>query len=138
MDNTRPRDVIFYDGHCGLCHGAVKWVMARDPRGEVFDFSPLQGKTFAAAIAAEKRAGLPDSVVIRTRDGRLLTRSDATIYILDRLEGPWRRRAQWLKLVPRWLRDLFYVAVARMRKILSKPGTVCPVVPAAQRSRFLD
>ena len=132
------RDIIFFDGHCGLCHGAVKWVMARDPRGEVFDFSPLQGKTFAAAVSAERRIGLPDSVVIRTHDGRLLTRSDASLYILERLGDSWRRKARWLRLIPMGLRDLVYVAFARARRILRRPGTVCPVVPEAQRSRFLD
>ena len=137
MDDILVRDIIFYDGHCGLCHGAVKWVMAHDPQGEVFNFSPLQGKTFAAAIPVEQRMGLPDSVVIRTYDGLLLTRSDASLYILEQLGNPWRRRARWLRLIPRALRDMVYVVVARVRKFLTPPSTVCPVVPEAQRSRFL-
>ncbi len=137
MANSPARDIIFFDGQCGLCHGAVKWVMARDAEGRVFDFSPLQGETFAASVPAAQRVGLPDSVVIRTREGVLLTRSDASLYILEQLGNRGRRQARWLRLAPRGLRDLIYRVVARLRKLLAKPANVCPVATEAQRSRFL-
>ncbi len=137
MANPPARDIIFYDGECGLCHGVVKWVMARDAEGRMFDFSPLQGETFAARVPAAQRAGLPDSVVVRTREGGLLTRSDASLYILEQLGGRGRRQARGLRLAPRALRDLLYRVVARLRKLLAKPVNVCPVMTEAQRSRFL-
>ncbi|HZH02738.1 MAG TPA: DCC1-like thiol-disulfide oxidoreductase family protein [Myxococcaceae bacterium] len=35
-------DILFYDGGCGLCHRAVRFVLARDPAGR-FRFAPLGG-----------------------------------------------------------------------------------------------
>jgi predicted DCC family thiol-disulfide oxidoreductase YuxK len=51
---SMPASVItvFYDGHCGLCHGFIRFLLARDPGGEKFDFAPLQGSFFATVVCA--------------------------------------------------------------------------------------
>ncbi len=89
-DSPPQIERIFYDGHCGLCHGAVRFVIARDPQGRLFRYAPLEGTTFAALVPAKRRADLPDSVIVLTEDGRLLVRSAAFIHILRRLGGVWR------------------------------------------------
>src|SRR5579885_2416758 len=38
-------ELIFYDGHCGLCHGFVKFALARDREGARFRFAPLPEQT---------------------------------------------------------------------------------------------
>lgn len=135
----QPVERIFYDGHCGLCHGAVKFVIARDRGGRLFRFAPLQGATFAALVSAERRAGLPDSVVVLTEDGRLLIRSDAFIHILRRLGGFWRLLAAIASVIPRVIRDGVYNFVARVRyRIFGRRPEVCPVAPAELRARFDD
>jgi predicted DCC family thiol-disulfide oxidoreductase YuxK len=65
---------VFYDGHCGLCHGLVRFLLARDPAGSKFDFAPLQGDYCAATIPPAELQRLPDSVVVRTHDGQLLVK----------------------------------------------------------------
>ena len=47
---TWQREIIFYDGHCGLCHAAVRFVVARDDREEGFVFAPLGGETFRETL----------------------------------------------------------------------------------------
>jgi predicted DCC family thiol-disulfide oxidoreductase YuxK len=130
-------EMLFYDGHCGLCHRAVKFVLKHDKTGKAFRFAPLQGEKFSALVPASERAMLPDSVIVRTADGVLLVRSAAFIHILRRLGGGWRVLATILAVVPRALRDAAYDFVARVRyRIFGRRDEVCPIVPAELRKRF--
>src|SRR4051794_29012111 len=103
---SRANDIIFYDGTCGLCHGFVQWTLARD-HGGVFCFASLQGETFRNSISDEIRSGLPDSVVVQTNDCRLLVRSDAAIYVAQKL-GAASFLTSIIKILPRGLRDALY------------------------------
>ena len=130
-------EILFYDGHCGLCHGAVKFVVKCDRAGKAFRFAPLQGSTFESMVPAERRAGLPDSIVVLKNDGALLVRSDAFVYILRRLGGVWGFLASILRIVPRALRDAVYDFIARIRyRVFGKRDEVCPIVPPDLRARF--
>jgi len=134
-----PPERMFYDGHCGLCHRAVKFVLARDQGGKLFRYAPLQGTTFAVLVPQERRAGLPDSVVVLTSDGRLLVRSAAFIHILRRIGGGWGMLAAVVAIVPRPIRDAAYDFIARIRyRVFGRPTEVCPVTPPELRARFDD
>lgn len=127
---------IFYDGTCGLCHGFVRFVLARD-RVARYRFAPLQGTTVRALIPEAGRAALPDSIVVRTGDGRTLVRSDAVLQVLGDLGGGWGGIAGALRVVPRVARDAAYDAVAAVRRrLLRRPREICPLVPEKFRSRF--
>ena len=129
--------VLFYDGECGLCHGAVRFLMRRHGRHD-FRFAPLQGESFRELVPAEQAAALPDSLVVRAADGSLAVRSDAMVAILLGLDGGWARLGRILRPLPRWLRDLPYRLVAKVRGLLfRKPEGLCPIPPPEQRDRFL-
>jgi predicted DCC family thiol-disulfide oxidoreductase YuxK len=131
-------DILFYDGHCGLCHGAVLFVLNRRPRAEDLRFAPLQGETFASLISPQERETLPDSLVLRTAEGRLLLRSAGALYIGRRLGGIWRVLAALAWVVPRPLRDAVYGGIARYRKRwFGTRDATCPLVPPELRARFL-
>ena len=131
-------DLLFYDGGCGLCHWWVSFILARDLSGTLFRYAPLGGPSFAAQYPEAERAQLPDSVVVRTADGRTLVRSAAAIHIGERLGGIWRLLARSASLLPRWFLDLGYDGIARVRLYLfKKPDSVCPILPAELRGRFL-
>jgi predicted DCC family thiol-disulfide oxidoreductase YuxK len=137
MQDDSSYDIVFYDGECGMCHGLVSLILPRDKSAR-FRFAPLQGETFAGVIAPEKRAGLHDSVAIMTASGKLLVRSDATIYVLRLLGGFYKPLASLLRLFPKRLRDWTYDFIARRRKVwFAKPQTLCPIVPEQLRPRFL-
>ena len=136
---SERREYIFYDGHCGLCHRASRFVLSEDLSGKAFTFAPLQGVTCAAAIAPEERSVLPDSVVVRTETGQVLARSEALIYILERLGGLWRVLAAGLSLVPSGMRNAVYDFIARNRHhFFAREATTCPLLPADLRSRFQE
>jgi predicted DCC family thiol-disulfide oxidoreductase YuxK len=129
---------IFYDGHCGLCHGLVRFVLSEDQSSHPFSFAPLQGEQIKRSIADSARAELPDSVVVVEENKNVLTRSTAVIYVLKRLGGLWFFGATLLSMVPRRLRDLAYDAIASVRKkIFGTTEEVCPLVPRPLRARFL-
>jgi predicted DCC family thiol-disulfide oxidoreductase YuxK len=130
------REILFYDGHCGMCHGFVRFLLAKD-RARRFVFAPLQGETFAATVSEAERSTLPDSMVIRAADGRLLVRSAAALYVLDAMGGGWSVLARVLRIVPRAVLDAAYRGVAAIRHRLGPPPpSTCPLVPPDVRERF--
>jgi predicted DCC family thiol-disulfide oxidoreductase YuxK len=129
--------MLFYDGHCALCHRSVKFVLKHDRSGKLFRFAPLQGPTFEARVPAEQRASLPDSVMVLTSDGAVLVRSNAFLHVLRRLGGGWRIMATALSAVPLALRDAAYDFIARVRyRIFGKREDSCPVISPDLRARF--
>lgn len=88
-------------------------------------------------VSAEARAKLPDSVVVFTADSRLLLKSEAARYVMQRLG--LRVRATLLGVLPHWLADFGYDVVARYRYNLfgRNKEDMCPLVPADLRNRFL-
>ena len=132
------RDTVFYDGSCGLCHRVVLFAVGRDPDGSRFQYAPLGGPTFLERYTAEERGRFPDSIVLRTADGRTLVKSEAALHLGQRVGGFWAGVARALSLLPRWLLDWGYDAVAATRRMLfARPRESCPVLPPAMRGRFL-
>ncbi len=131
-------ETIFYDGYCGLCHRWVRFALAEDPAGRAFQFAPLQSPAFERAVPADRRAELPDSVIVMTEDRQLLSRSDAVAHIMRRLGGIWRLLGALLAMLPRFIRDGGYNAVARIRhRLFKKPSDACPMLPPDLRTRFV-
>jgi predicted DCC family thiol-disulfide oxidoreductase YuxK len=137
--SVAAHSMVFYDGACGLCHRTVRFAIARDRDGSRFRFAALGGETFRRLVPETARAGLPDSIVVLTPDGRLLTRSAAVVHILERIGGTWRLPAELLELIPRAIRDLGYNGLARIRyRLFERPVDACPVTPPTLRTRFDD
>lgn len=130
-------DHLYYDGACGLCHRSVRFVLHHDRTGAAFRFAPLGGETFQREIPEAQRRELADSIVVRTSGGRLLVRSAAVLYVLDRLGGGWRGLGRIGRCAPRPLRDWLYDRIAGVRhRLFAKPADACPVLPAELRGRF--
>ncbi len=128
---------IFYDGDCGVCHWSVDFVARRDPSGETLRFAPLGGEVFRDRVPLDVGESLPDSIVVQTRSGELLLRSDGVVHILRRLGPVWRLLGRLLALVPRVIRDYGYDRFAERRhRLASKPDGTCPLMPPELRQRF--
>jgi predicted DCC family thiol-disulfide oxidoreductase YuxK len=129
--------VLFYDGGCGLCHLSVRALLALD-RGGALRFAPLGGDAFRELIPAAAADALPDSLVLRTTDGRLLVRSAAVLECLRLVGGPAKGLAGLARVVPRPIADRLYDALARARsRLFPAPRGACPAVSPARRDRFL-
>lgn len=131
-------DLVCYDGHCGLCHGTVKFLLKRDRDGSRFVYAPLQGETVKARVGAGGRGTLPDSVVVIREDGTLLVKSRAVAHLLRRLGSAWSLLAGAMGWCPRSLGDWAYDQVAaRRRRWFKQPEALCPRVPPEWAGRFL-
>jgi len=136
--SSASTDLVFYDGGCGLCHRAVRFLVSRDDDGSRFAFAPLGGLTFVQRVDGDRALALPDSLVVLTREGQLLVRSRGVIHVLSRLGPGWRTVARIARWVPAPLLDRLYDGVAAVRSRLGDdPPDVCPAVPPTLRSRFL-
>jgi len=64
-------------------------------------------------------------------------RSEAVLYLAERLGGLWRVLALVARAVPSRVRDGLYDAVARVRhRLFARPAEACPIVPAELRARI--
>ena len=132
-----PREHVFFDGYCGLCHRTTRLIVAEDRDGAFFQMAPLQGETFKTLVAKEVSAELPDSLIVRKDNGQLLVKSTASLYIAARLGGYWRILSILGGMAPKVVRDVCYDGIARMRRRLFKqPEALCPLMPADLRDRF--
>ncbi len=130
-------EYLFYDGNCALCHGLVRLVLAESQADSPMRFAPLGSAKFSELVSDDTRKGLPDSVVLRTANGTLLTRSDAILSILRKLGGLWQVLALVFGLFPRTIRDCGYDFIAKIRyKFFGKKATQCPIIPQGLRERF--
>lgn len=130
------RAIVLFDGHCPLCSRAVRFILPRDPRGH-FHFAPLESSIGKELLASH---GLPtsgiDTLVLIERD-EVSLRSTAALRIARKLRFPWPLFAAF-RLVPRFLRDAVYRAVARRRyQFFEGRLETCPVPPPRYRDRFL-
>ncbi len=125
-------ETLFYDGGCGFCHKSIRFLLAEDTAG-VLRFAPLAGEA-----GKDLPDELPDSLVLRTGGGELLTRSAGFLTAMSRLGGCWRLLAAVATIVPRPVRDAAYDGIARIRhRLFAPPADVCPILPPELRSRFL-
>jgi predicted DCC family thiol-disulfide oxidoreductase YuxK len=130
-------EVLYYDGGCAMCHGFVRFLLAEERSGTL-RYAPLQSAGFAASVPESMRRSLPDSLVLRTQDGRLYLRSEAVVQIMASMGGLWGALATLLRVVPRPLRDLGYDAVGAMRyRLFGRAAEVCPLMPPRLRARML-
>lgn len=136
---TLPPRLVLYDGVCGFCDGAVRWLLARDRAGR-FHFAPLQGET--AALLRRRHSEIPEDVdtlvyVEAGPDGeRIRLRSEAVFAILRQLDRPWRWLAA-LRWLPRALTDAGYRLFARTRYRIFGKLDRCALPDASQRARFV-
>lgn len=130
-----PPHLLFYDGVCALCNGAVKAVLRRD-QAKLFYFAPLQGET--AELARSVHPDFPSEIetVVYLREGELFLRSRAVVLAAEELPYP-AKMISWLRVLPAWLTDFLYGIVARTRYRVFGKYDACPLPPAEDRARFL-
>jgi predicted DCC family thiol-disulfide oxidoreductase YuxK len=132
--------ILLYDGLCGFCNGAVRFILDHD-RGGPMRFAPLQGVSGTMVMARHPELRTVDALMLvaRSASGEELVsiRSEAVIGLARYLGGAWRAGLA-LRLMPRPLRDWAYDVFARRRHRVFGRFESCPVPDAATRERFLE
>jgi predicted DCC family thiol-disulfide oxidoreductase YuxK len=127
--------VILFDGVCNLCDGLVGFIIRRDPR-RIFRFAPLQSPAGRHLLLSHRLDSARLDTFVLLDGDRCLTRSDAALSIVKRLEPPWSFLALF-GIVPRPLRNWLYGIVARNRYAWFGRRDECLVPSAEVRDRFI-
>jgi predicted DCC family thiol-disulfide oxidoreductase YuxK len=140
MPESTREVIVLYDGVCGHCSRAVRFLLKRD-RYDRLRFASLQND-FARQLL--QRHGL-DSTNINTvyavinhgqAGEQLLIKGDAVLFIGGRLGGAWNLvRAG--KIIPRSIRNRLYDFVARHRYQLSGKAEVCVLPDPGYQHKFV-
>jgi predicted DCC family thiol-disulfide oxidoreductase YuxK len=132
--------IVLFDGVCGFCDAAVRWLLRHDPEGRL-RFAPLQGET--AARLRARQPGIPEGlgtlVFVVESEGveRVYLRSEAVFRACAAISGAPR----WVRVLasfPRALTDLGYRVIARLRYRVFGRLDACRVPGPHERERMLD
>ena len=122
-------NIIYYDGECGLCHVAVKFILRVDSKNK-FYFSPLSN--------FDNNLKNIDSIILKSGD-KVFYESQAIIMVFENIDNNWNYLAKVLKIFPINVLDIAYRWVSRNRtKISVKEVSSCPIVPSYYRKRFIS
>jgi predicted DCC family thiol-disulfide oxidoreductase YuxK len=141
LPETKSNPVILYDGVCGLCNRLVQFVLKRDQRDQ-FRFAALQSDMANTTLQRHNRDSHDlDTFYVVVNYGqpteRLLERSDAILFLLNRLGGVWKL-ATLGKVLPRILRNRIYQVVATNRYRVFGKFESCMLPEPKHRAKFLD
>jgi predicted DCC family thiol-disulfide oxidoreductase YuxK len=133
------RQLVLYDGECGLCDRSVQFLLARD-HGGTLSYAPLQGETAARLLGRHHLPGDLQTIVFVRDEGTPeetpFLRSDAALEILSALGGAWRLTGAF-RILPRFLRDALYRWVAHNRYGWCGRVDSCRLPAPELRARFL-
>lgn len=127
-------NVLYFDGYCNLCNGAVDFLIRRDRKGRL-KFASLQGETAARRLPADLVQNL-GTMVLQEQNGTLYTESGAALRAAASLGGVYAL-ARLLFLIPAFLRNPVYRLIARNRYRWFGKRDTCRLPTAEERARFL-
>lgn len=132
----QPGLIIVFDGHCRLCNGWVKFLLARD-HDKQFHFAAVQAATGRRLLEQAGFSALDPETMLFVQNGKSHSHTDAILRVLWQLGGAWRLTVL-LRVLPAFLRDPLYIAVARRRYRWFGRTPHCRIPASDETARFLD
>lgn len=127
-----PQAILFYDGNCGLCSRAVRWIL-RNEKNKLLSFASLSSP-FSSEFFRDKKINLNDTnTVYLCIEGVLFSESDVALRLLPYLKWYWRSLYVGY-LVPKFFRNTIYRLIARNRQRL---GIALCDLGSADSTRFM-
>ena len=136
LDSNSVNNLILFDGVCNLCNGAVQFIVKRDKKSK-FKFASLQssvGKKYLKQFHLDQKATYS---IILVREEKILDKSSAALEIARHLSGLWPLLSVF-KIIPKFLRDIFYDFIAKNRYRWFGKKDECMIPTPELKARFLD
>lgn len=128
-------NVVYFDGVCNLCNGAVNFLIDHD-RNKKLKFASLQSEAGEEVL---RRFGLPlgeyDSFIL-LKNGQLFQKSDAVLEVVRLLGSGWSL-LYGFKIIPPFFRDWIYTQVAQNRYRWFGKRNECRLPTPELKARFL-
>lgn len=138
MAGIEPKyDIVFFDGVCNLCNGAVRFIIRHD-KDCVFRFTSLQSD-FAKKLLNKYQVKIaePPQSILLLRNGKIFGESSAVLRIAQKLNGGWKLLSVFL-LLPKFIANALYRFIARNRYKWFGKKEACMLPTPELRERFLD
>jgi predicted DCC family thiol-disulfide oxidoreductase YuxK len=134
------KNVIFYDGDCGLCHSCILFILPRMKKLQPFYFASQKGLAFRELKNDFPKTKFPDSIALYIQSkGEIFFKVEAVSIILTSLKWPWVLIGILLKIIPFRISNYFYDLIARRRRSLfKKTGNLCNLISKESRQFFLE
>ena len=124
--------IVFFDGVCNLCNGAIIKLIQMDKKN-ILKFASLQSDV--ANFYIPESAESIHSVVFYDR-GIKYTKSTAVLHILKTLGGVWKLTYAFI-IIPAFIRDAVYDFIASHRYKWFGKKDQCMVPTKELKARFL-
>jgi predicted DCC family thiol-disulfide oxidoreductase YuxK len=130
------KSVVFFDGVCNLCNGAVNFIIDRDTDNK-YMFSSLQSGE-AKELLTPKNIN-PDQLhsIILLDNDKIYSKSEAVLQIAKNLDSPWKY-LYYFRFIPLSIRDFIYDIVARYRYSWFGKRDACRIPTPELKAKFLD
>ena len=132
----QKQTVIFFDGLCNLCNGAVQFTIERDHKN-IFHFASLQSG-FAELELQNFKVDLAQmNSFILLENGKLYQQSTAALRVAKKLNGLWPLLYAFI-IVPPFIRNAVYNYIAKNRYKWFGKKESCWVPTPDLKSRFYN
>ena len=127
--------ILLFDGECGFCNKSVQFFLKRE-KNQAMYFAPLQsevGKELRKYFEIDDKT---DSLIL-IRDYSAYIKSCAALRLTLYMKGLWPLTCVFL-VIPPFLRNLVYDAIAKRRMKFFGRVESCAMVANEDKLRFLD
>lgn len=135
MKRSPSHKIILFDGVCNLCNSAVNFIIDQDHKDQ-FVFAPLQSNIGQQLLAQHH---LPTdflhNLIFIDRE-KVYQKSTAALKIAKELKFPWPLFYIFI-IVPPFIRDFFYRAIAKYRYQLFGKSSTCRYPSDEIKAKFL-
>ncbi len=136
MADFNNQKILYFDGVCNLCAGAVQFVLKRNKKRNIL-FASLQGEAGQAML---KQFGLSQTQfnsLVFVEDGKMYQQSTGALRLTRHLGAAWPLLMAFL-IVPAFIRNAVYNWVAKNRYKWFGKKNECWLPTPDLKKRFLD
>lgn len=134
------KQILYFDGYCGLCNGYVDFILKNQKRENKIYFTPLQSvfaqRTLPAEILTHIKGTHYQTLVFQSGD-LFLIKSEAILKIFENLGGVWKIMLLF-KILPKDFRNFCYDFVANHRYSWFGKKNSCRLPTEKEKEFFIE
>jgi predicted DCC family thiol-disulfide oxidoreductase YuxK len=126
--------LLLFDGECGFCNKSVQFFLQRE-KNKLMHFAPLQSDVGQEVKNYFEIDSKIDSIILIKQHSAYI-KSCAALRLTLYMKGLWPLMTVFL-VIPPFLRNMVYDAIAKRRMKISGRVESCSLIPIEDKPRFL-